>query len=213
MLFICIKYQCDVRIANVGGQRVLYYATPISHAIHQINNYAKTMAAPKGNMFWMNRSKHGRDKLFATPALLWGAACEYFGWCDNNPWHRNEALKSGTAAGTIIGIPTVRPYTYTGLCLYLGCSESYFRMARKRAGDANNDDLLAVLDAIDNVITTQQYEGAVLGFFNTGIVNRALGLKEQSAEVANTDNQPAININIITGDAPKLASSEDEIEV
>ena len=25
------------------------------------------MAAPKGNQFWMLRSKHGRDKLFATP--------------------------------------------------------------------------------------------------------------------------------------------------
>ena len=30
------------------------------------------MAAPKGNQFWMLRSKHGRDKLFATPEALWG---------------------------------------------------------------------------------------------------------------------------------------------
>lgn len=28
------------------------------------------MAAPKGNQFWMLRSKHGRDKLFATPEAL-----------------------------------------------------------------------------------------------------------------------------------------------
>ena len=35
---------------------------------------------------WMLRSKHGRDKLFATPELLWDAACEYFQWCDENPW-------------------------------------------------------------------------------------------------------------------------------
>ena len=40
------------------------------------------MAAPKGNQFWMLRSKHGRDKLFATPEALWEAACEYFQWCD-----------------------------------------------------------------------------------------------------------------------------------
>ena len=38
------------------------------------------MAAPKGNQFWMLRSKHGRDKLFATPEALWEAACEYFQW-------------------------------------------------------------------------------------------------------------------------------------
>ena len=43
------------------------------------------MAAPKGNQFWMLRSKHGRDKLFATPEALWEAACEYFQWCDENP--------------------------------------------------------------------------------------------------------------------------------
>lgn len=42
------------------------------------------MAAPKGNQFWMLRSKHGRDKLFATPEALWEAACEYFQWCDEN---------------------------------------------------------------------------------------------------------------------------------
>ena len=43
------------------------------------------MGAPKGNQFWKLRSKHGRDKLFTTPELLWQAACEYFEWCENNP--------------------------------------------------------------------------------------------------------------------------------
>lgn len=51
------------------------------------------MAAPKGNKFWMLRSKHGRDKLFATPELLWEAACEYFQWCDENPWTTRKAIQ------------------------------------------------------------------------------------------------------------------------
>ena len=51
------------------------------------------MAAPKGNKFWMLRSKHGRDKLFATPELLWDAACEYFQWCDENPWTTRKAIQ------------------------------------------------------------------------------------------------------------------------
>jgi hypothetical protein len=38
--------------------------------------------APKGNEFWKLRSKHGRDKLFATPELFWQAALEYFQWND-----------------------------------------------------------------------------------------------------------------------------------
>ena len=51
------------------------------------------MAAPKGNQFWMLRSKHGRDKLFATPEALWEAACEYFQWCDENPWTTRKAIQ------------------------------------------------------------------------------------------------------------------------
>ena len=41
----------------------------------------------------MLRSKHGRDKLFATPELLWDAACEYFQWCDENPWTTRKAIQ------------------------------------------------------------------------------------------------------------------------
>ena len=51
------------------------------------------MAAPTGNKFWMLRSKHGRDKLFSTPELLWEAACEYFQWCDENPWLSKKAVQ------------------------------------------------------------------------------------------------------------------------
>lgn len=51
------------------------------------------MAAPTGNKFWMLRSKHGRDKLFSTPELLWEAACEYFQWCDENPWLSKKAIQ------------------------------------------------------------------------------------------------------------------------
>ncbi|WP_347174524.1 hypothetical protein [Parabacteroides goldsteinii] len=45
------------------------------------------MAASKNNQFWKLRSKHGRDILFSSPEFLWSAACEYFDWCDENPWY------------------------------------------------------------------------------------------------------------------------------
>lgn len=45
------------------------------------------MAASKNNQFWKLRSKHGRDTLFSSPEFLWSAACEYFDWCDENPWY------------------------------------------------------------------------------------------------------------------------------
>ena len=39
------------------------------------------------------KDKHGRDKLFSTPELLWEAACEYFQWCDENPWLSKKAVQ------------------------------------------------------------------------------------------------------------------------
>ena len=89
------------------------------------------MAAPAGNKFWMLRSKHGRDKLFSTPELLWEAACEYFQWCDENPWLSKKAIqktvpvkrKKGKKVETVNEqqvqqevSPTSRPYSLTGFC-------------------------------------------------------------------------------------------------
>ena len=42
-------------------------------------------AAHVGNQFWKARSKHGRDRLFASADLLWEACCEYFEWVEANP--------------------------------------------------------------------------------------------------------------------------------
>ncbi len=134
------------------------------------------MAAPRGNKFWKLRSKHGRDKLFASPKLMWEAACEYFTWCDNHPWKKNEVVKGGTLAGKIVKIPTQRPYSLTGLCIYLGCNSAYFRQFKLRCKD---DDFATVITQIEEVIETQQFEGALVNAFNANIVSRKLGLVEK----------------------------------
>ncbi len=79
--------------------------------------------APKGNQFWKLRSKHGRDKLFATPELLWQAACEYFQWCEDNPIIEVDYKGKDAERGEI---PRIRAYTIHGLCLYLDTNPSYF---------------------------------------------------------------------------------------
>lgn len=86
------------------------------------------MAAPKGNQFWKLRSKHGRDRLFASPELLWEAACEYFEWCDKHPWEKVDFKGKPLEE---VRLPTARPYTITGLCLYLGCGVHYFDQFEK----------------------------------------------------------------------------------
>lgn len=133
------------------------------------------MAAPRGNQFWKLRSKHGRDKLFSTPELLWEAACEYFDWCDKKPWKKSEALKSGDKSGKLIKVPTQRPYSLSGLCLYLGCNQAYFRQFNDRCGE----DFSTIITRIEEIIETQQFEGAVVGAFNANIISRKLGLADK----------------------------------
>jgi len=145
------------------------------------------MPAPKGNQFWLQRSKHGRDKLFETPELMLEAATEYFQWCVDNPWIKNEAIKGGERAGELISIPIARPFTMEGLCNYLGCNKVYFNhfeTALKDKPDTEiNKDFSKVITHIREVIYQQKFEGAAVGAFNANIIARDLGLadkKEQS---------------------------------
>lgn len=131
------------------------------------------MAAPEGNQFWRLRTKHGRDKDYETPEVLWEEIAGYFQWCDDNPWQKNEAIKSGDQVGKIISIPTARPYTLSGLCIYLGISQLTWKNYCKR------EDFVGVTTHAEEVIRTQKFEGAAVGAFNANIIARDLGLSEK----------------------------------
>lgn len=146
------------------------------------------MAAPKGNSFWKLRSKHGRDKLFASPDLLLQAAYDYFQWCDNNPWKKveqsrgsakvvtNKKTKKKTVLPSTVSIPTQRPYTLSGLCIYLNASEAYWRTFKRNAD--LSEGFFSVIHTIEEIINTQQFEGAAVGAFNANIIARKLGLRD-----------------------------------
>lgn len=137
------------------------------------------MAFEKGNQFWKQRSKHGRDALFASPELLWESACEYFQWCDDNPWvkSKKQTYDKGEFSGeTLEETPTQRPYSRGGWYLYIGASDNWLREFKKTA----KDDFLRVIEQIENAIDTQQWEGATVGAFNANIIARTLGLKDHS---------------------------------
>lgn len=133
------------------------------------------MGAPSGNQFWKLRSKHGRDKLFETPQLMWEAACEYFEWCENNPLI--EVDFKGKDAKRV-EMPKMRAFTLIGLCIYLDCSSSYFRAFKITT---SNKDFLTVITHIEEVIYNQKFTGAAAGFLNPNIIARDLGLIDKSA--------------------------------
>lgn len=151
------------------------------------------MAAPKGNQFWKQRSKHGRDKLFATPDLLFEAASEYFEWCDSNPLI--EIDYKGKDA-TKVELPRMRPYTMQGLCLYLDCNLSYFNQfdsELKGKKDKLSKDFSTVVTRIREIIYNQKFSGAAAGFLNPNIIARDLGLADKKELEGN------IEVKQITG--------------
>lgn len=144
------------------------------------------MAAPIGNQFWKLRSKHGRDKLFASPDLLWEAACEYFEWCEKNPLKQQNWVGKD---GEEVQRDLMRPFTLSGLCLYLGCSQQGLKdLGRTK-------DFSLVYEQIVETTKTQKFEGAAVGLFNAQIIARDLGLRDNQDV---TTNGEALNKYDIT---------------
>ena len=140
------------------------------------------MAAPKGNQFWKIRSKHGREKLFETPELLLESAQEYFEWCDNNPFVSTKTVTSDKFT-TNEEKPTLRPYSRGGWYIYIGCSDSWLKAFKKTC----SQDFLTVIESVENIIDTQQWDGATIGVFNSNIIARTLGLMDKQDITTNGD--------------------------
>lgn len=137
------------------------------------------MGAPAGNNFWELRSKHGRDRLFATPELLWEAATEYFQWCEANPLI--EIDFTGKDA-TRVEKPKMRAFTMQGLCLYLDCNVGYFNdfeASIKGLQTQEAKDFSVILTRIKETVYNQKFTGAASGFLNANIIARDLGLVDK----------------------------------
>ena len=162
------------------------------------------MAPPKGNQFWKLRSKHGRDALFASPELLWESACEYFQWCDENPILSTKSMTS-TQGSSSEEKEFQRPYTKQGLYFYIGCSEDWLRNFKKVA----NHDFLRVIEAIEQTIENQQVAHAMVGVFNSNLVARLNGIKEQT-DVTTNGKEIQQNISILNIDPLAINEQADD---
>ena len=132
------------------------------------------MAAPIGNQFWKLRTKHGRDKLFSSPEILWEAACEYFQYVIDNPIEVEETKTKPNSVEVTVN-KLKRPFTWDALELYLDIES-----LRDYKTNPNYKDFSQVITRIEKVIYSNKFEGASAGVFNANIIARDLGLKDQS---------------------------------
>ena len=130
------------------------------------------MAPPIGNQFWKARSKHGRDRIFASAELLWDACCEYFQWVEDNPLLE---MKPFAYQGVVIQEPVakMRAMTINGLCLFLDIDETTWRAWREV------DDFSTVVSKAEKIIYEQKFTGAAADLLNPNIIARDLGLADK----------------------------------
>jgi len=140
------------------------------------------MSAPLGNQFWKLRSKHGRDKIFATPELMLEAAYEYFQWCIDNPLIEIDFRNTRTGLKKV-ELPKMRAFTIEGLTCYIDVNTLYFNRFEEEARKKNDKlskDFCKVITHVRQIIYRQKFEGAAAGFLNCNIIARDLGLHEKT---------------------------------
>jgi hypothetical protein len=144
---------------------------------HDDNEYAITPG------FWDSPNvKMGAPPLFDTAESLWDAAKQYFKWCDDNPIRVKDWV--GKDADQVDRIkPT--PYSLAGFAIFIGASRNWFKEFRIARKEQNDTDILAVCARIEDICFTQQYNGAVAGVFQWGMVARALGIADKQETTLN----------------------------
>jgi len=153
------------------------------------------MAAPKGNTFWTKRSKHGRDKIFASPELMLEAFEEYCSHVEKNPFYEVEKGQGNTSkvvAGfdengnpvlkdNVLKMPKMKPFTLEGVSLFFGAHKEYLLSFERdlKKTDPQREGFLQVINIIKDTVRTQKFSGAAAGFFKENIIARDLGLADR----------------------------------
>ena len=149
----------------------------------------------------------GRPRKVKSPQELWNKAVEYFQWVDENPWQRKNASQANSQSGinstnhlnqNVQLFP--RAYTLYGLCAYMGIC----KWADFKRNYIDRNGFLEVINAIENIVTAQQVDGAMIHQFDSNLVARLNGIADTTkTELTGKDGTPIITL-------PKL--SADDIE-
>ena len=86
------------------------------------------------------------------------------------------------SAGEIISVPTERPLTLVGFCVFAGIVENTFRAYEKQ------DEFLSVTTRARATFAKSQIEGALIGAYNPNIVARLQGLAEKQDITSNGES-------------------------
>lgn len=149
------------------------------------------------------------EGVFTKADVLVQLAKDFFEWCDRTPRYKTEVIKHKMEWDTV-EIELQRPYTLSGLCVSIGVSQSYFRQYKTdlreklEAGTLSHDDarVLSAIEWIEQIVYTDQIEGAATGQYNANIIARLNGMADNINSTAAAD--PVLRIT--TRDAETTAN-------
>lgn len=136
----------------------------------------------------------GRPKAIATPIQMWEYACEYFKKVDNDPYKRQDFIKSGDKAGRKVDLDNIKPYTWNGFENYLFEKKIITRLEHyKNNLRGTYDAFVDVIARIDRIMYDQKFTGATVGAFKENIISHELKLKDPEV---NFTPVTAINVTV-----------------
>lgn len=120
----------------------------------------------------MNRI--GRPRHFESPEALMEAFEEYEIWAENNPWMKEDFVKSGPCAGDKVHLETSRPLTEVEFAVFCGMSLSGLKEYGSRP------EFSSIYHAIKDRMSAQRISGGLANAYNGNLVARIDGLTEKT---------------------------------
>lgn len=170
----------------------------------------------EGNQLWKIAAANGtigRNRIFNDPTELKEKIDQYFRDTDQRFWEKEDFIKSGELAGTIIRLKTKIPYTIEGMSEFLGVNSKYiydFENQIKEMKDRKiANDFSDVLTYAREKISRQKLEGAMCGAFNPLIVARLEGLRDRQDI---TSNNKDLNLTVEFKNKDEIKKISESLE-
>lgn len=134
------------------------------------------MGAPKGNTYYLDNKNFFKPKKYSVNQLK----KKFIEYVEHNKTHtmsKVESIKSGDKAGETFDVKLKVPLTIKGFTSFIGITHQTFL---NYESEDSYKAYFEVIKLIREFIENEQLQGASLGLYNSNIIARLQGLKEQT---------------------------------
>lgn len=142
------------------------------------------MAAPVGNLYWMERDVSGRPKALSVDVLAKYFA-EYVKWAKDNPIEVQDFVGKDA---TEVWRKKEQPLTMEGFEDYVADNGGPYSLMQYFANtEGRYEDFVAICTFIRRKIRADQIKGGMAGIYNASITQRLNGLAEKTEQKVTTE--------------------------